>query len=77
MDGQPPEDVFSKNAGPGLFHKPPSFGTQVAPGIEKVVRLVIARMNHVIHLQAFDILRDSYHFKEQMSRKILQYRKLF
>jgi hypothetical protein len=31
----------------------------------------------VIHLQTFDILRDSYHFKEQMSRKILQYRKLF
>jgi len=34
-------------------------------------------MNHVIHLQAFDILDDSYHFKEQMSRDILQYGKLF
>lgn len=77
MNGQLPENVFSENAGPGLFHKPPSFGTQVAPRIEKVVRLVIARMNHVIHLQTFDILDDSYHFKEQMSREILQYRKLF
>jgi hypothetical protein len=77
MDGQLPEDVFSKNAGPGLFHKPPSFGAQETPGIEKVGRLVIARMNHEIHLQTVDILSDSYHFKEQMSRKILQYRKLF
>jgi len=77
MDGQLSEDMFLENTGPGFFHKPPSFGAQETPGIEKVGRLVIARMNHLIHLQTIDILIDSYHFKEQMSRKILQYRKLF
>jgi len=77
MDRQLPEDVFSENTGPGFGQKLLPFRSQIVPGIEKIVRLVIARMNHVIHLQAFDILRDSYHFKEQMSREILQYCKLF
>ena len=77
MDGQLPEDMFLENTGPGLGQKLLHFRSQIVPGIEKVGRLVIARMNHVIHLQTVDILNDSYHFKEQMSRKILQYRKLF
>jgi len=77
VNGQLPEDLFSDNADPGRFHKSPSFGTQVAPGIGKVVRLVIARMKHVTNLQTLDILDDSYHFKEQMPSEMLQYRKLF
>jgi hypothetical protein len=77
MDGQLPEDMFLENAGPRLGQKLLPFRSQIVPGIEKVGRLVIARMNHEIHLQTVDILNDSYHFKEQMSRKILQYCKLF
>src|SRR3989304_7709389 len=76
INRQRPEAMFLKNAGPGLGQKLLSFRSQIVPGIEKVGRLVIVSMNHVIHLQAVDILNDSYHFKEQMSRKILQYCKL-
>jgi hypothetical protein len=77
MDGQLPEDMFLEDAGPRLGQKLLPFRSPIVPRIKKVERLVIARMNHLIHLQTIDILCDSYHFKEQMSRKILQYRKLF
>jgi len=77
VNRQLPEDMLLENTGSGLGQKLLPFRSQIVPRIEKVRRLVIARMNHLIHLQAFDILRDSYHFKEQMSREILQYYKLF